>query len=473
MTRKNKQYKIYSDLLQNLRQGLPLALFRPVRLRRFRVAPEQAVLLMLLDVMLDLLFDYLHAGLGATFNVYGISYAALTAVLVFVAWYFLALLHRRQSAVVVLLVMASAMAPVFYAVQLVLVWAGLYGSQFSWGGAIAYGAMLAWYVAVVFRILRLVFVRPRLRAFSGTAVYFLVAIVPLYLIPQQSFWLPTPAAQAAVSPARRVNAERVFDAQHGLIEQEKGRLQRQRPGRTDVYFVGFGSYATEDVFMKEVRTIRTLFDTRFDSAGRSVALINNPATVEDTPIASGTNLGKVLQHVGSLMDKNEDLLVLYLTSHGSKRHRLSVDFWPLALNSINPDTLKQALDVSGIRWKVVIISACYSGGFIEKLRDDYTLVMTSSDSQRESFGCGAGSDFTYFGQALLDVELRRTFSFVDAFDAAERSIVEREKQERLKPSKPQIALGNLIAPKLDALSRDLESRAAASLPNETGERGAP
>ena len=466
MTLKKKQYKIYSDLLQNLRQGLPLALFRPVRLRSFRVAPEQAVLLMLFDVTLDLLVDYLRAGVGATFNVYGISYAALTVVLVFIAWYFLALLHRRQPAVVVLLVMASAMAPVFYAAQLALVWAGLYGSsQFRWGGVIAYYAILGWYVAVVFRILRLVFVRPRLRALSATAVYILVAIVPLYLLPQQSFWLPAPVAEAASSSVRRVNAERVFDAQHGLIEQEKSLLKRQRPGRTDVYFVGFGSYSLEDVFMKEVRTIRTLFDTRFDSAGRSVALINNPATIDDTAIASATNLAKVLQHVGGLMDKNEDVLVLYLTSHGSKRHHLSVSFWPLSLNSINPDTLKEALDASGIRWKVVIISACYSGGFIEKLRDDYTLVMTSSDAQRESFGCGAGSDFTYFGQALLDVELRRTFSFVDAFGAAERSIVEREKKERLKPSKPQIALGSLIAPKLDALARDLERRAATSIPN--------
>lgn len=462
MTRKNPKHNVYSDLIQNLRQGLPLALFRPVRLRSFRVAPEQAVLLIVLDVVLDFLVDYFRAGMGAIFNVYGISYTALTVVLVFIAWYLLAVLHKRQPAVVVLLVLASAVAPVFYAVDLALVLLGLEGySNYGWGRFIAYYAVLAWYLAVVFRILRLALVRPRRRAILATAGYILIAIAPLYLVPQQSFWLPAPAVDAATSSAPRVNAERVFDAQHGLIEGEKNRLKRQRPGRTDVYFVGFGSYASEDVFMKEVRTIRTLFDTRFDSAGRSVALINNPATVEDTPIASGTNLEKILQHVSSLMDKKEDVLVLYLTTHGSKRHRLSVDFWPLPLNTINPDSLKAALDASGIRWKVIIISACYSGGFIEKLRDDYTLVITSSDAQRESFGCGAGSDFTYFGQALLDVELRRTFSFVDAFAAAERNIVEREKKERLKPSKPQIAVGTLIEPKLDALARDLERRATA------------
>ena len=462
MTRKKSKHNIASDLLQNLLQALPVVLFRPVSLRRFRILPEQAVLLMLLDVVLDFLVDYFRAGMDAVFNVYGVSYGALTVVLVFIAWYVLALLHKRPPAVLALLVIASAVAPIFYALQLAQVVLGLGGySNYGWGGFIVYYVIFGWYLAVVFRILRLVLLLPGRRAVMATAGYALIAIAPLYLIPQQSFWLPAPVASVETSARPRVNAEQVFDAQFRLIEQEKNSLKRQRPGRTDVYFVGFGSYASEDVFMKEVRTIRTLFDTRFDSAGRSVALINNPATVEQTPIASATNLAKVLLHIGGLMDKKEDVLVLYLTSHASKQHHLSVNFWPLPLNALKPDDLKAALDASGIRWKVVIISACYSGGFIEKLRDDYTLVMTSSDAQRESFGCGAGSNFTYFGQALLDVELRRTFSFVEAFAGAQRSIAEREQKERRKPSLPQIALGVLIEPKLDALARDLERRAVA------------
>ena len=351
------------------------------------------------------------------------------------------------------------MVPIFYIVDILLVVIGVGGySNYGWIQFIAWYVILGWNLVVMFRILRLVLVPTRWRAVLATSGYALIAIVPLILLPQQPLWLPS--AKDEGSPRQRINAEQVFDAQSGLIEQEKKRLLRQRPRRTDIYFVGFGSYAFEDVFMKEVRTIRTLFDTRFDSAGRSVALINNPASVADTPLASGTNLGKVLRHVGGLMDKDDDVLVLYLTSHGSKRHRLSVDFWPLSLNSISPENLKEALDASGVRWKVIIISACYSGGFIEKLRDDYTLIMTSSDAQRESFGCGAGSEFTYFGQALLDVELRRTFSFVDAFRAAVNSIEEREMKERLKPSNPQIAVGSLIEPKLERLALDLERRAA-------------
>ena len=460
MPRKPQQ-KLFTDLLHNLRLGLALAFFQPVLLRQFRVSLAQVALLVLLDITLDFLLDYVRAGWGASFNIYGVSHTALAVFLSIVAWSLLALWYQRAPKLATLLVLAGAMVPIFYIVDILLVVIGIGGySNYSWTRYIAWYVILGWNLAVMFRILRLVLSPTRWRAALATSGYALVAIVPLFLVPQQPLWLPASNVEEESAAKERVNAERVFDAQSGLIEQEKNRLLRQRPRQTDIYFVGFGSYAFEDVFMKEVRTIRTLFDTRFDSAGRSVALINNPASVTDTPLASGTNLGKVLRHVGGLMDKNDDVLVLYLTSHGSKRHRLSADFWPLSLNSISPADLKEALDASGIRWKVIIISACYSGGFIEKLRDEYTLIMTSSDAQRESFGCGSGSEFTYFGQALLDVELRRRFSFVDAFRAAVNSIEEREKKERLKPSNPQMAVGSLIEPKLERLALDLERRAA-------------
>ena len=460
MPRKPQQ-RPFTDLLHNLRLGLALAFFQPIQLRQFQVSLTQVALLVLLDIALDFLLDYVRAGWGASFNIYGVSHTALAVLLSIVAWSLLALWYKRAPKLATLLVLAGAMVPVFYLVDILLVVVGIGGYyNFGWTGFIAWYVMLGWNLAVMFRILRLVLAPTRWRAALATSGYALVAIVPLFLVPQQPLWLPASTVEEEDTTQERVNAERVFDAQPGLIEQEKNRLLRQRPRQTDIYFVGFGAYAFEDVFMKEVRTIRTLFDTRFDSAGRSVALINNPASVADTPLASGTNLGKVLRHVGGLMDKKEDVLVLYLTSHGSKRHRLSADFWPLSLNSISPEDLKEALDASGIRWKVIIISACYSGGFIEKLRDDYTLIMTSSDAQRESFGCGAGSEFTYFGQALLDVELRRRFSFVDAFRAAVNSIEEREKKERLEPSNPQMAVGSLIEPKLERLALDLERRAS-------------
>ncbi|WP_084683783.1 C13 family peptidase [Psychromonas hadalis] len=52
---------------------------------------------------------------------------------------------------------------------------------------------------------------------------------------------------------------------------------------------------------------------------------------------------------------------------------------------------------SKIKWKVIVVSACYSGIYIETLADEYTLVMTASNAEQPSFGCSNSANFTYFG----------------------------------------------------------------------------
>ena len=43
---------------------------------------------------------------------------------------------------------------------------------------------------------------------------------------------------------------------------------------------------------------------------------------------------------------------------------------------IAPETLRHALDEAGIQRRVVVVSACYSGGFVPALQDEHTLVIT-------------------------------------------------------------------------------------------------
>jgi hypothetical protein len=142
------------------------------------------------------------------------------------------------------------------------------------------------------------------------------------------------------------------------------------------------------------------------------------------------------------------VLFLFLTSHGSEDHRLAMEFWPLQLADIDPGMLKQMLDASGIRWRVIVISACYSGGFIEPLKDSRTLIMTAADPEHSSFGCGADSDLTYFGKAYFDEALRETRSLTAAFELARKSIAAREGAQGYEPSNPQMFLGEEMAAKL-------------------------
>ena len=158
-------------------------------------------------------------------------------------------------------------------------------------------------------------------------------------------------------------------------------------------------------------------------------------------------------------------MFVFLTSHGSRDHVLSTSFWSLDLNGLSAARLKEVLDLSEIKWRVLVVSACYSGGFIDVLKDENTLIMTAARADRNSFGCSNLNDFTYFGQAYFEERLRQDFSFVEAFHDARQAIAAREKQEGLTPSQPQIHIGSAIESKLAELEARLRRKDVEQLTN--------
>ena len=181
------------------------------------------------------------------------------------------------------------------------------------------------------------------------------------------------------------------------------------------------------------------------------------ATLEDTLLASSSNLSLVLEHIGKLIDPDEDVLFLYLTSHGSREHQLSVNLMSLTLNTMGPSDLKDALDNSGIKFRVILVSACYSGGFVEPMKNDYTVVFTASNIDKQSFGCSNQSDFTYFGRAIFKEQMEHNYDLLDVFDKAIESIRNRENSEKLEHSEPQLYVGEKIREKLLILAEEIES----------------
>jgi hypothetical protein len=260
------------------------------------------------------------------------------------------------------------------------------------------------------------------------------------------------AAQTARASRPEVDTEQTYYAQPRLLDEALAALKPGRRGVTDLYFLGFAGTATQDVFLKEARAAQRLFDERFGTQARSLLLANNPRTVADTPIASASNLRRALAGMARKMNVDEDVLFLFMTSHGSP-HRFSIDFPALALDDLSDRELRQMLDASGIRWRVLVISACYSGSFIDALKDARTLILTAAAANRASFGCGSEEDFTYFGDAFINTALRRDRSFVAAFEDAKQIIARREAEEKLRPSKPQIYLGAAMKAKLAELER--------------------
>ena len=247
-----------------------------------------------------------------------------------------------------------------------------------------------------------------------------------------------------------IDVEATFYHQPALLRETLKNILPTPEDRPQIYFVGFAPNSQQDVFRKEILGAQAVFDERFGTRGRSIVLINNRDTAASTALANTTNLGLALNGIGKVMNPQKDVLVLFITTHGSQE-LLSVSFPGFALNQITPEKLSQAFKESGIKNKVLIISACYSGSFIPSLKNDDTLIMTAASADKTSFGCSNGREWTYFGDALFNQALRKTRSFPQAFAEASKLIKEWETKEGLPASDPQISTGSSIARVLEGL----------------------
>lgn len=232
--------------------------------------------------------------------------------------------------------------------------------------------------------------------------------------------------------------EQVIYAQPRMLREAVAKLAPRVPGKPNLYFVGFAGDGAEDVFLNEAEYARTLFAKRFAANGHELLLVNNPATLSRYPLATLTNLETAVAAVAEKMDRSNDILFLLLTSHGTQDHVLYVAMDPLPLDQIAPEDLADALAKAKIRHKVIVISACYSGGFIDALKDDATMIVTAARADRSSFGCGTDSDITDFGRAFFVDGLNHSDSFTGAFAEASKLVDAWETRDHEKHSLPQL-----------------------------------
>jgi hypothetical protein len=245
-------------------------------------------------------------------------------------------------------------------------------------------------------------------------------------------------------PPRAPTPEQVMYAQAGLMRGALARLGPRVPGQPNLYVLAFAGDGSQPVFGNEAEYIQTLFAHRFGATAHTLVLENQPSSLATRPLASWSNLEIALARLHQTMNPDQDILLLYLSTHGSEDHTLLVDMDPLPLDQISARDLPGILAEHHFKWKVVVVNACYSGGFVPALRGPGTLVLTAARSDRTSFGCDSDSDLTYFGHAWLVDALNRTDNFVDAFRQASREIAGWERQDKLTPSEPQIDIGSGI-----------------------------
>jgi hypothetical protein len=312
-------------------------------------------------------------------------------------------------------------------------------SQWLWAAYALYAVAFAWRV---------------MRSLSGSsqpgavlAAVFVLAAFGLYCHAVElspTLWAPAPedSETADVSPA---DAEGLLFDQKDQIDEAVDGMSPGTGGSPAVFFVGFAGVAEQRVFAEEIKLAAQVVGDRFGSTDRQLLLVNDQRDLDAYPIATATGLDYALRAVADKMDPERDILFLALSSHGSPGAQLSVSNGGLPLEQLTDDDLVAALHDSGIKRRIIVISACYAGAFLKPLEDPDTIVITAAAADRTSFGCSNDRDMTYFGEAFFRDALPDAKTLQDAFERARAAISVREKKEHETPSEPQAFFGSAIS----------------------------
>ena len=454
-----------AKLGRNLVAGARLALFLPVSRLAFRIDVAQVLLLFAVSALADFGADWVRYGPDAVFSWHGAGNELFAGGVLLLLAAVLALAYRQPALTLALPALVLAGLPLPQAAltlpSALLRWSP---APEAWAEPLETLA-LAWFVALLVRSVAVALAPGRpyrwVRALAGG----MVLATPLWLAPAiapiEPWWRP-PTQESGLDPRYPSPAsEAVLSVQQELVDDALSKLEDETPGSADLYFVGFAGDGREDVFRKDVQAARRVMDERWSTSGRSLALINNPRTLLDTPVATVTNLRAALDEIGAAINADEDVVMVYLASHGSRAHVLEIALPPLELAQLTPAALRTLFDEAGIKWRIVVVSSCYSGAYVAALEDEHTVVMTASQADRTSFGCGQRSDATYFGEALFGEGLAASDSLLAAFDVARQRVAEREVAAGHKPpSNPQLFVGEAMAAKLKELERGGATRRA-------------
>lgn len=242
---------------------------------------------------------------------------------------------------------------------------------------------------------------------------------------------------------RALNVEDVYYRQPALLDAALSAVPVSQPGVPELYFLGFSAWAHQDVFWKEMQFAQQTLDARYGLQGRSLLLVNHLSTVETHPLANRHNLKQALAGLTARMGE-EDVLFLFLSSHGDREQGVAARFWPLSPTGITAEDARTLLADSGIRWRVVVVSACYAGQFVAPLQNAHSLVATAAAADKTSFGCSNENDFTWYGEALFADGLAQGEPLLQALQNSRERVAQREAAEGNTPSEPQLWLGEAM-----------------------------
>jgi hypothetical protein len=240
--------------------------------------------------------------------------------------------------------------------------------------------------------------------------------------------------------------------EHRKLDSALRALLPQRHGTVDAYVVSI-ALDSDAVFAREARVAGDVLRRRYGAFGRTIVLAGSDGSGPSAlPRGTPETLAITLARIAELMDKREDAIILFTTGHGAPVG-LYYNDGDNGYGLISPNRLAAMFDELGLRNRLLILSACYSGVFVPRLLSDTTAIVTAASFDRTSFGCAAENDWTFFGDAMINHGLRSAQPLAAAFAEANRLVAGWETQLQVRPSQPQSSIGAGASRWLEPLER--------------------
>ena len=208
--------------------------------------------------------------------------------------------------------------------------------------------------------------------------------------------------------------------------------------------------------MRDIQVARTGLQEQFDVENRAIMLLNH-RDYDTHPLATRPSIAEALKALDQQMNPEEDLLVIHLVSHGGQDGALMLQQPGIDLPDLTPADFAEMLETLEAQRKMLVVSACFSGHWLNELRDENTLIMTSAREDRTSFGCGDDSEMTWFTKAVyqsVGLSLTDPDAMFEQINDQIRTWEEEIGMEEERWSYPQHHLGDSLRQWLDQTMED-------------------
>lgn len=226
------------------------------------------------------------------------------------------------------------------------------------------------------------------------------------------------------------------------IQLQEVKAQLSRPGTTPYkhIFLGSAQHSQSLVFQRDIVSMaERLKSIHPDTA--TILLSNQLETQKlSFPFATRPNLDRVFANLSAWSQSHPLSLTVLISTHGAP-DVLSVNIGNQYFPALRSTQLKAWLDQLHNRTKItLLLSACYSGSFMEALRAENRMILTAAAADRNSFGCHYHDKNTWFIGQLLGPHFSPESSWDEVFTATRAGIENQEKLHRVSPaSNPQMS----------------------------------